>query len=95
MNIHLSQMQALHREIKNLRLEMIQKRERAELRPPHSEKLLTRMEVARAYKISLPTVSKQIKHGLPFIRVGRKYLFDADHTRQYFEKVSSRYRRGA
>lgn len=54
--------------------------------PPHhsQDERLTRREVCALYKISLPTVHKSMREGLPFEKLGRKTLFRREQVDSYF-----------
>ncbi len=47
---------------------------------------LTRSELAHQYRISLPTVHKHIRCGLPSIKIGKRRLFSASAVAKYFEE---------
>lgn len=47
---------------------------------------ITRKEVCRLYKISLPTVHELMKKGLPYEKAGRKTLFKRSDVDAYFSE---------
>lgn len=52
-------------------------------KPPQDERL-TRHEVCALYKISLPTLHKAMREGLPFEKIYRKTIFRRQEIDQYF-----------
>lgn len=50
---------------------------------------LTRKEVSSRYKISLGTIHNLMQKGLPYIKVGRKTLFNIKEIEIYFKDLES------
>lgn len=48
--------------------------------------LLTRIELAKKLSISLPTLNKHTKEGLPSIRIGKRRLYDPFEVAKYFKE---------
>lgn len=54
-------------------------------KPTHdADERLTRVQVGKLYKISLPTLHEMMKRGLPFEKVGRKTLFKRVEVDRFF-----------
>ena len=60
-------------------LEKIQEKEI----PALNDNRLTREEVSHIYKISLPTVHKMMKQGLPYQKIGRKTIFRKEDIEKF------------
>lgn len=39
-------------------------------------KILTRRDLAKELRVSMPTIDAQVKEGMPHMKVGKQYLFD-------------------
>jgi hypothetical protein len=51
------------------------------------EGLKTRAEIAKHYRISLVTLGKHDRSGLPSIKVGKRRLYELDKVEQYFREI--------
>lgn len=50
---------------------------------------MTKRELARHLRVSLPTIDKQVKEeGMPHIRVGKQFLFDFEDVIAWLKKKS-------
>lgn len=49
-------------------------------------KLKTRAEIAKHYRISLVTLGKHDRSGLPSIKVGHRRLYELEKVEQYFRE---------
>ncbi|MCE2974299.1 MAG: helix-turn-helix domain-containing protein [Sediminibacterium sp.] len=72
-------------EMKNQITEIHKKLESVKYESSSSEvKYLTRQETCLKFRISLPTLDKHIRAGLPSKKVGSKRLFNPNEVEKYF-----------
>ncbi len=50
------------------------------------EKMLTKQDIMEIYHISLPSVDRYMKMGLPYYKIGRKVRFKAKEVEEYMLK---------
>ncbi len=56
--------------------------------PQSPDDRLTRHDLCKIYKISLPTVHKYMKSGLPFEKIGRGTRFRRSDVDKYFRETA-------
>lgn len=51
-----------------------------------AKKLMTRAELSKHYRISLVTLGKHDRSGMPSIKIGKRRLYELEKVEQYFRE---------
>lgn len=52
--------------------------------------MLTKQELCDWLKVSLPTVDRLMKQGMPFIKIGKAVRFEQDDVKRWLEEQQDR-----
>lgn len=51
-----------------------------------SEKMLTKQEICEWLNISMPTIDRLMKQGLPHLKIGKAVRFERDDVKRWLEE---------
>jgi hypothetical protein len=83
-----SELQALKQDIHNLRLDVLSKLREVQPKQDTVPDNLTRVEAAAFLRMSLTTLHKHLRAGMPSFKAGRKRLFEKQKIYEYFISIN-------